>query len=225
MKDLALAVGSSSFSVLLTIVTINRIDDRKEAEHTKYQTEIAFNQLLTALNRHIVLIQLIYKSSGANIQSPFPQNFHELFESRFDEVLSDLDLSQQAEIIPKPQTIWAKHLQFSIDELRQELGDTLARFGHSLDIKDSLLIADLRNTSLFDYLRQLPVVINFLLAENITQNFGVNKLINRQEDISVYKERLHSLIERINSFLGSESGVKLKLDIWDPASRPILFTD
>lgn len=223
IKELSLAVGAATFSVLLTIVTINSIDDKREAANTKTQTELAFKQLVMTLNKHVVLIQLIYKSSKKKDPAKFPKDFHELFLGNFVEVLCDLDLSLAAGIIPKRETIWAKHLEFSINELRQELGDTLARFGHSLDIKDSLLVADLRNTTIFDYLRQIPVIIDFFNIQNSGNNFGLNKMILREQDISAYAVQLHNLIERINLFVGAINGVELKPEIWLADSNPILF--
>ena len=222
-KKLSLALGSATFSVLLTIFAINRIDDKREAENTKTQTELAFKQLVLTLNKHVVLIQLIFKSSKKQDPTKFPKDFHELFLGNFVEVLGGLDLPLAAGIIPKRETTWAKHLEFSINELRQELGDTLARFGHSLDIKDSLLVADLRNTTIFDYLRQIPVIIDFLNAQNSGNNFGLNKMILREQNISAYAVQLHNLIERINLFVGEIDGVKLKPEIWLANSNPILF--
>lgn len=222
-KELSLAIGSSTFSVLLTIFAINRIDDKREAENTKTQTKLAFKQLVMTLNKHVVLIQLIFKSSEKQDSTKFPKDFHELFLDNFVEVLGDLDLSRDAGIIPKRETTWAKHFEFSINELRQELGDTLARFGHSLDIKDSLLVADLRNTTIFDYLRQITAIIDFLNAQNGGSNFGLNKMILREQDISDYAVQLCNLIERINLFVGEIDGVKLKSEIWLANSDPILF--
>ncbi len=225
LKEISLSVGSATFSVLITILAINRIDDKRDAFNTKIQTELAFKQLVITLNKHIVLLQLIFKSSGKQSKTSFPQDFDSLFGEKFAIVLGDLDLSTAANIIPNINTTWAEHIEFGISEIRRELGDTLARFGHSLDIKDSRLIADLRNSKIFDYLNQIPALMEFISLSSPGNDFGLRKMIHNEQNLIDYGNSLLALINRINEFLADSQGVKFDSQIWEPQVNPIIVVD
>ena len=224
-KEISLSTGTSTFSVWVTILTINRIDERQRTKETKAQTELAYKQLTPLLSRHLLLIQLIFKASRENELNSSIQNYEDLLSDEFISVFGNLDLSKPSNILPSPLLIWGSHIKFAITELRTELGYVLGSFGHALDYKDAILISNLRDSKMFNYLSQVPTLIvnASRFGFSVSDGFRLRSFINKEEDIRDYRDNLSKLINRVNEVLGDPHAVLFDVQIWNASTAPILI--
>lgn len=224
-KEFPLAIGSATFSVLVTILTINRSDEKRDSKNRENMTRLAFSELVDVLNKHLVLIQRTFVSDRSQPRIPMPLNVDGLLQSDFVLVLRNLDLAQPAGLNPNMNTTWATHFGHSLRELKRQLGDTLARFGHSLDSEDAMLIANLKNCDLVTYLLAASLFLDFLHTSGNTNFAGVNVMTTKIDEISDFGTQLLSVIKRINDFLGESQGIKLDPLTNAPNNVPFLFTE
>ena len=223
LKEISLSIGSSTLSIFLTIVAINRIDDKRDIAVIEKNTYLAFKQIRILLLQHVILLQAMYKAARLRESGALPKNLDEFFSGNFSTVISRLDISKEAPIFPTG-TNWATYIRDQFNVLHEELGNTLAWFAHSLAVEDIELIENLRSHDLRSLISAYPAAMTISASYGRTLDGHLLADPYSIQKVQEHGEFVYKLSTRINKVLQGSVGVLFVTDQWRDDISPLFGT-